>query len=97
MKFILKDNLLLGGSESQAADSSDATRIEEVQEPNSLVLMEHNYAEHSRTSEDEDQSRNPEVHNPNNPTGITVKLKYLNDDLKMVDGKLDEILGDFKK
>ncbi|CAG9859554.1 unnamed protein product [Phyllotreta striolata] len=29
--------------------------------------------------------------------GITVKLKFINDDLKLVDGKLNESLGDFKK
>ena len=28
---------------------------------------------------------------------IRVKLKYLNDDLKLVDGKLEELLGEFKR
>nr|CAH7726925.1 unnamed protein product [Callosobruchus chinensis] len=30
-------------------------------------------------------------------SGITIKLKYINDDLKLVDGRLDEMLGDFKR
>nr|CAI5822235.1 unnamed protein product [Callosobruchus analis] len=30
-------------------------------------------------------------------SGITIKLKYINDDLKLVDGRLDELLGDFKR
>ncbi|XP_044262249.1 transmembrane and ubiquitin-like domain-containing protein 1 [Tribolium madens] len=36
---------------------------------------------------------------PERPKGtdITIKLKYINDDLKLVDGKLQEQLGDFKK
>lgn len=34
---------------------------------------------------------------PNDQNGITIKLKYINDDVKLVDGKLDEMLGDFKK
>lgn len=28
---------------------------------------------------------------------IRIKLKYLNDDLRLVDGKLEELLGDFKR
>ncbi|VEN61482.1 unnamed protein product, partial [Callosobruchus maculatus] len=32
-----------------------------------------------------------------NKSGITIKLKYINDDLKLVDGRLDELLGDFKR
>lgn len=28
---------------------------------------------------------------------IRIKLKYINDDLKLVDGKLEELLGDFKR
>lgn len=28
---------------------------------------------------------------------ICIKLKYINDDLKLVDGKLEELLGDFKR
>ncbi|EFA13585.1 hypothetical protein TcasGA2_TC006890 [Tribolium castaneum] len=34
---------------------------------------------------------------PTPKTDITIKLKYINDDLKLVDGKLQELLGDFKK
>lgn len=28
---------------------------------------------------------------------ITIKLKYINDDIKAVDGRLEEPLGDFKR
>lgn len=28
---------------------------------------------------------------------ITIKLKYINDDIKVVDGRLEELLGDFKR
>lgn len=28
---------------------------------------------------------------------ITIKLKFINDDIRIVDGRLDELLGDFKK
>ncbi|CAH1114242.1 unnamed protein product [Psylliodes chrysocephalus] len=34
---------------------------------------------------------------PDESVGITIKLKYINDDLKLVEGKLNEPLGDFKK
>lgn len=30
-------------------------------------------------------------------SNITIKLKYINDDIKVVDGRLEELLGDFKK
>lgn len=34
---------------------------------------------------------------PPKDNSITIKLKYINDDLKLVDGKLEELLGDFKR
>lgn len=30
------------------------------------------------------------------PSNITIKLKYINDDVRIVDGRLEECLGDFK-
>lgn len=69
------------------------------------IVMEHNYAEYpSSSSEDcfenrniqnEDQLKDDNKSNEND--GITIKLKYINDDLKLVDGKLNELLGDFKR
>lgn len=68
------------------------------------IVMEHNYAEYpsssnSTTSEIKDTETesvlNQEIENTS--VGITIKLKYINDDLKLVEGKLDELLGDFKK
>lgn len=34
---------------------------------------------------------------PDSPPTIRIRLKYLNDDLKLVEGNLEEQLGDFKK
>lgn len=49
-------------------------------------VMEHNYAEAAQVPE-----------STRTESDITIKLKYINDDLKLVDGKLHEQLGDFKK
>lgn len=65
--------------------------------------MEHNYAEQDATSTSSDckNDRQPESResdlSSNDKSAITIKLKYINDDLKLVDGKLEEMLGDFKK
>jgi hypothetical protein len=34
---------------------------------------------------------------PGTSKSIRIKLKYLNDDLKLVEGDLSEVIGDFKK
>lgn len=68
------------------------------------VVMEHNYAEYPSSSKD-DCVGNRDTHNETllnkeqnvDNSGITIKLKYINDDLKLVEGKLNEQLGDFKK
>jgi hypothetical protein len=62
------------------------------------TIMEHNYAEAS--APDVVHNLNPNAQDKETArdgTGITIKLKYINDDLKLVDGKLQEQLGDFKK
>lgn len=70
------------------------------------IVMEHNYAEYPSSSNsayleikntETTSELNDEVENHETNVGITIKLKYINDDLKSVDGKLDELLGDFKK
>lgn len=69
------------------------------------VLMEHNYADHVHNESatdavsdsfgrvDEITSR-PE---PTDQTHIRIKLKYINDTLRHVDGHLHELVGDFKR
>lgn len=69
------------------------------------IVMEHNYAEYPGSSnsehvdnkESEDETVTNNIQNTTHIVGIKIKLKYINDDLKVVDGKLDESLGDFKK
>lgn len=73
--------------------------------------MEHNYSKfpctsnietviednNSKNEDASDDQTSDQVVDNENIEGITIKLKYINDDLKLVDGKLDELLGDFKK
>ncbi|KAJ8984860.1 hypothetical protein NQ317_002699 [Molorchus minor] len=62
------------------------------------TLMEHNYAERpSTTSASTSNVKNSQEAGDDSKNGITIKLKYLNDDLKLVDGRLEENLGDFKR
>lgn len=56
--------------------------------------MEHNYAERE-TVKLPAKEKHPESHEKE--SNIRIKLKYLNDDLKLVDGRLEEPLGDFKR
>lgn len=56
-------------------------------ESGDFVLTEHNYAIPPETA----TNNNP------NETGIKIKLKYINDDLKLVDCRLEETVGEFKR
>lgn len=59
--------------------------------------MEHNYAERD-TAKPLAKEKDPENAPPSEKeSSIRIKLKYLNDDLKLVDGRLEELLGDFKR
>lgn len=84
--------------------STDKTLTKNVSERE--IVMEHNYAEYPSSSKDDlieetntqnESSFDEQVQDNLENAGIRVKLKYINDDLKLVDGKLDEMLGDFKK
>lgn len=68
------------------------------------VVMEHNYAEYPSSSEtnsfeNKNTKSDPLLKDDDNVESdrIIIKLKYINDDLKLVEGQLDELLGDFKK
>lgn len=68
------------------------------------IVMEHNYAEYpsgsdSNSVENKNTENDSLLNKCDNVEGhrIIIKLKYINDDLKLVEGKLDELLGDFKK
>lgn len=103
--------VFLGTSNERSPDSHNqipsvnSTRnIEKTTQGIQEIVMEHNYAEFPSTSsantfEDvqEQDSHEDQSQNKFENDGIIIKLKYINDDLKMVDGKLDELLGDFKK
>lgn len=61
--------------------------VKERPQPPDEPVMEHNYAERPAESPPPSESE----------SNIRIKLKYLNDDLKLVDGRLEELLGDFKR
>nr|UOA02783.1 transmembrane and ubiquitin-like domain-containing protein 1 [Monochamus saltuarius] len=95
-----------GGDESRGSETADPSqsqdRIETILDSNEHTVMEHNYAEQdtstSSNCRNEQNSESTERSLPSdNKSGITIKLKYINDDLKLVDGRLEEMLGDFKK
>ncbi|XP_018571587.1 transmembrane and ubiquitin-like domain-containing protein 1 isoform X2 [Anoplophora glabripennis] len=96
-----------GNDESPGSETTDPSRnqdrIETILDSSEHTVMEHNYAEQDTTStslndRNEQSSENNERSIPSdNKPAITIKLKYINDDLKLVDGRLEEMLGDFKK
>lgn len=44
-----------------------------------------------------EEKQNDTKNSPPEQSCITIKLKYINDDLKLVSGKLEELLGDFRR
>lgn len=81
----------LGNAEPVSAGSSYDEQDSEQ------VLMEHNYADHTQTENTTDFASSSSAPEPNEGTHITIKLKYINDHLRHVDGDLHELLGDFKR
>ncbi|XP_063907175.1 transmembrane and ubiquitin-like domain-containing protein 1 isoform X3 [Zophobas morio] len=75
-----------GDSGTENSDTSDSNP----------VVMEHNYAEAASSAESREAASDASKA-AKEETDIRIKLKYINDDLKLVDGKLKEQLGDFKK
>ncbi|KAJ8958345.1 hypothetical protein NQ318_017491 [Aromia moschata] len=82
----------------------NSTNADDVPDSTDHIVMEHNYAERSGdpstcsssgTQQKSDERKGD--HLSADKTGITIKLKYINDDLKLVDGRLEENLGDFKR
>lgn len=69
------------------------------------VLMEHNYADHAHGEDTTDtasvsfggEGETTSRPEPSDPSHIRIKLKYINDDLRHVDGQPHESLGDFKR
>lgn len=48
--------------------------------------------------EDDDNFKSEDANEPDDTKdNIRIRLKYLNDDLKLVEGSLHELLGDFKR
>ncbi|KAJ8935973.1 hypothetical protein NQ314_012540 [Rhamnusium bicolor] len=78
--------------------------IENILDSTEHAVMEHNYAERNESTSnvqsngtDEKSEVDKSEHISENKSGITIKLKYINDDLKLVSGRLEERLGDFKR
>lgn len=85
-----------------AAETESHNTVETVNDS----IMEHNYAERDPinvTNEEKSSHSNIETEPcgatsaENNDSNIRIKLKYLNDELKLVNGRLEEQLGDFKR
>lgn len=76
-----------GGNSDHDEEDSPYESLPDA-ESGDFVLTEHNYATPPTTS-----------NNKNNPheTGIKIKLKYINDDLKLVECRLEETVGEFKR
>ncbi|KAF2904836.1 hypothetical protein ILUMI_01342 [Ignelater luminosus] len=87
---------------SQSSNSASSTAEDSSSEPRDVhePIMEHNYAEretvHVNSSENI-ESTSSKANTENSDSNIRIKLKYLNDELKLVDGRLEEQLGDFKR
>lgn len=103
--------IIIGGTNANQATTSEnsqpnnsASSIPEglSNEPRDVhePIMEHNYAEREtvRVNPSENHgSTSSKANNENSDSNIRIKLKYLNDELKLVDGRLEEQLGDFKR
>ncbi|CAH0552721.1 unnamed protein product [Brassicogethes aeneus] len=78
-----------GGNNGNAQTHTESNETE--------TIMEHNYAERKNTTEAENKTETNAEKLEINENSIIIKLKYINDDLKPVNGNLEELLGDFKK
>ncbi|KAF5273074.1 hypothetical protein FQR65_LT04816 [Abscondita terminalis] len=95
-------DLSAASSNSDALDESTNPIIDDHIETLNDSIMEHNYAERDTLNIDPIKSSNDTEtcsgsKEENSDTNIRIKLKYLNDELKLVDGKLEEQLGEFKR
>lgn len=92
---VLYKLIYLTGS-NEGASSSDSG---ECSSPSDTIVSEKAEVLHPEIIECsvESRSNSSEDHFPQNDNGIRIKLKYLNDDLKIVDGQLNELLGEFKR
>lgn len=60
--------------------------------------MEHNYAQLTSKESSQNNISAPSTSNEDSETPhIKIKLKYINDDLKLVAGRLQESVGEFKR
>lgn len=101
--------MLLEGGDHQLSTSStsreevlrETSTYNELQNHDQEVLMEHNYAEHNHVevvNQSESKTKtNLKESDSGDQSGIKIKLKYINDDLREVHGNLEEPLGDFKR
>ncbi|KAK4882925.1 hypothetical protein RN001_006244 [Aquatica leii] len=95
----------LGATSSDVDNPEESTNTEVDNHIETLndSIMEHNYAERDALDIDSIKNNNDKEKCSNSQTeestdtNIRIKLKYLNDELKLVDGKLEEQLGDFKR
>ncbi|CAH1997265.1 unnamed protein product [Acanthoscelides obtectus] len=79
------------GNRNEEPTTSSASQSQEPSAPPEEKV-------HSGTDNRNTGSSTYSTNNGENHTGgITIKLKYINDDLKLVDGRLDEMLGEFKR
>lgn len=69
-----------------AAAASNSSGVEEIQQLETI--------ECSVELTDDAKASTEDIQDGNS---IRIKLKYLNDDLKVVDGQLSELLGEFKR
>lgn len=110
--FVNADGNGVSSTEAQTSSSNvglnSATAGDDNEEIINEPIMEHNYAEHEPmhcTSPNEnilEELETTDAHSAQssengNNTNIRIKLKYLNDELKLVDGRLEEQLGEFKR
>lgn len=82
-----------------ASEGASSSRVGECSAPTVVANsheVEEEHAEIIECSVEPDSKTNTNDDLPN-INSITIKLKYLNDDLKIVDGQLTELLGEFKR
>ncbi|KAF5295099.1 hypothetical protein FQA39_LY13250 [Lamprigera yunnana] len=91
--------------ESSTSVSTDTSRESslEIMENEKNTVMADNYVEKEPSKieivrdENVEETKSGSSGSENSDSNIRIKLKYLNDELKLVDGRLEEQLGDFKR
>lgn len=87
---LLSDSPILQSTQNQPTQPTQISRFDSIDSTDAK--------EETKTSDSSNKIETSNSETQNMETdNITIKLKYINDDVRIVDGRLEELLGDFKR